>query len=334
MQNDIILVPMNISNPQLKTIIDWPGTPVDKNGRFVNLYSPFKVTGLLQVLKWKLQTNPFREEKKAEVWQPQIATDPSWLNGTDDIIVLLGHSTFYMRIGGITLLTDPVFGDILMLKRKTPFPVDPSLLHPDYILLSHDHRDHLDKESLQLLARNNPSVRYLTGLNMAPIVKSFTGSDNIEMAGWYQQYNTDSIKITFVPSRHWAKRGIADDNKRLWGGFVIEAGNKRILFGGDSGYDEHYKALGRIFGSFDYVLLGIGAYQPAWFMSPNHESPDEALQAFDDLHAAQLIPMHYGTFDLADEPLGMPVRELLKTAAQKGIADKVKVLTLGMPLKI
>lgn len=330
----IILAFMNISNPQLKTIIDWKGTPVDKNGRFINLHSPFKVPSLLDVLKWKLNPSPFREEKKAEVWQPEIATDTSWLNGSDDIIVFLGHSAFYIRIGGISLLTDPVFGDILMLKRKTPFPLDPSLLHPDYILLSHDHRDHLDKKSLQLLAHNNPSARYLTGLNMGPIVKIFTGSDNIEMAGWYQQFSTNDIRITFVPSRHWAKRGFSDDNKRLWGGFVIEAGNKRILFGGDSGYDEHYKELGRVFDGFDYVLLGIGAYQPVWFMSPNHESPDEALQAFDDLQAAQFIPMHYGTFDLADEPLGMPVRELLKSAVQKGISDKVKVLTLGMPFKI
>jgi L-ascorbate metabolism protein UlaG (beta-lactamase superfamily) len=169
---------------------------------------------------------------------------------------------------------------------------------------------------------------------MGPIVKSFTGSGNIETAGWYQQFNTDHIKVTFVPSRHWSKRGISDTNKRLWGGFVMEANNKRILFGGDSSYDRYYKDLGKIFGGFDYVLLGIGAYEPRWFMSPNHQSPDEALQAFEDLHAAQFIPMHYGTFDLSDEPLGMPVRELLKTAERMGIADKVKVLTLGKPLKI
>lgn len=331
---NINLAFMEINNPRLRTVIDWKGTPVDKNGRFINLYSPDPPTGLLTVLKWKLQTSPFREEKKAEIWQPEIATDTSWLHTADDILVFLGHSTFYIRIGGVSLLTDPVFGDILLVKRKTPFPVDPSLLHPDYVLLSHDHRDHLDKKSLKLLAGNNPSARYLTGLNMGPIVHRFTGSDHIEMAGWYQQFSTNDIKITFVPSRHWAKRGFSDDNKRLWGGFVIEAGNKRILFGGDSGYDEHYKAFGQIFGGFDYVLLGIGAYQPAWFMSPNHQSPDEALQAFEDLHAAQLVPMHYGTFDLADEPLGMPLRDLLKTATQKGIADKVKVLTLGKPLKI
>jgi L-ascorbate metabolism protein UlaG (beta-lactamase superfamily) len=306
--------------------------PVDKHGRFVNLYTPYKVPSLLKVLQWKISSSPFSLLKKAEHWQPSVATDASWLNGTDDIIVFLGHSTFYIRIGGIRLLTDPVFGDILMVKRKTPFPIDPTLLRVDYILLSHDHRDHLDKKSLQLLARYNPAARYLTGLNMESLVKRFTHSSLIEMAGWYQRFST--IDITFIPSRHWAKRGAFDTNKRLWGGFVIAINGKRILFGGDSGYDQHYKDLGTTFGSFDYAILGIGAYEPVWFMQASHESPAEALQAFEDVNAATFIPMHYGTFDLADEPLSMPLKDLQQAAEERGVVDKVKVLTLGKALKI
>ena len=318
------------SNPQLRTInpdADWKGTPVDKDGRFMNLYHPFIPTALA-VLKWKLQPARFKKEKKMENWQPEIVTDHSWLNGNDDLIVWLGHCTFYIRIGGIRLITDPVFGDILMIKRKTPFPIDPALLlNLDYILLSHDHRDHMDKHSLQLLARNNPNAEYLTGLGATQLVHEFTHSDKITTAGWYQQFNT-RIPITFIPSRHWAKRGAFDTNKRLWGGFVIEANNKRILFGGDSGYDLHYKELGKIFGRFDYALLGIGAYLPLYFMSPNHQSPVDALKATDDLNAVHLIPMHYGTFDLSDEPLSMPVQELLKAADQR----KVIVLKPGQVL--
>lgn len=309
------------SNPQLRTIhpdADWKGTPVDKDGRFMNLYHPFIPT-TLAVLKWKLQPAQFKKEKKMENWQPEIVTDHSWLNGNDDLIVWLGHCTFYIRIGGIRLITDPVFGDILLIKRKTPFPIDPALLlNLDYILLSHDHRDHMDKHSLQLLARNNPDAEYLTGLGAAQLVHEFTHSDKITTAGWYQQFNT-RIPITFIPSRHWAKRGAFDTNKRLWGGFVIEANNKRILFGGDSGYDLHYKELGKIFGRFDYALLGIGAYLPLYFMSPNHQSPTDALKATDDLNAVHLIPMHYGTFDLSDEPLSMPLQELLKAADQRQV---------------
>lgn len=316
------------SNPLLKTIIDWKGTPVDKNGRFTNLYHPFTAS-LRDVLKWKLQRNPLREAKKAEQWSPEIITDHSWLNGDNDVIVWLGHSSFYIRIGGIRLITDPVFGDILLIKRKTPFPIDPALLvNLDYILLSHDHRDHMDKQSLQLLARNNPNAEYLSGLGTEKIIHDFTGSDKISTAGWYQQYNT-RIPITFIPSRHWAKRGAFDTNKRLWGGFVIAADNKRIIFAGDSGYDVHYKELGKLFGSFDYALLGIGAYLPLDFMSPNHESPEDALKAMDDLHAAHMIPMHYATFDLSDELLSMPLKELLKTADQR-----VLVLKHGQALAI
>ncbi|SFD80285.1 L-ascorbate metabolism protein UlaG, beta-lactamase superfamily [Chitinophaga sp. CF118] len=319
------------SNPQLKTIIhDWKGTPVDKNGRFMNLTHPY-IPKLSDLLRWKLQSNPFKQEKKTAHWQPEIQTDHSWINSNEDVIVWLGHCTFYISIGGIRLLTDPVFGDILTLKRQTPFPVDPVIFtNLNYILLSHDHRDHMDKESLQLLSRNNPGVKYLTGLGEEKLVHRFTNSNNIETAGWYQQFNTTAIQITFIPSRHWAKRSAFDTNQRLWGGFVVEGNNKRILFGGDSGYDIHYKQLAEVFGSFDYALLGIGAYQPTWFMNPSHQSPAEALQAFEDLHAKYLIPMHYGTFDLADEPLDMPAKELMKAAAQKNVI----ILKPGQPLSV
>lgn len=320
------------NNPQLKTIIQdagWKGTPMDKNGRFSNLYYPFIPT-VWDVLKWKLKRNPLREKKKAEHWLPEIITDHAWLNGKDDVIVWLGHSTFYIRTGGIRMITDPVFGDILLIKRKTPFPIDPSLLiNLDYILLSHDHRDHMDKHSLQLLARNNPNAEYLSGLGTEKLIHDFTHSDKISCAGWYQQYNT-RIPITFIPSRHWAKRGAFDTNKRLWGGFVIEASHKRILFGGDSGYDQHYKDLGNLFGSFDYALLGIGAYEPLYFMGPNHQSPTDALKAMEDLHAAHMIPMHYATFDLSDEPLSMPLQELEKMADP----HKVIILKHGQALAI
>ena len=321
----------NMDNPKLKTPkapVGWQGTPVDQKGRFVNLHHPF-IPGLMDVLRWQLQKNPFKQEKKTTIWNPVVMKDDSWLDGSDDVIVWLGHCTFFIRINGIRLLTDPVFGDIFSVKREVAFPVDVHrLLQLDYILLSHDHRDHLDAKSLKILSAQNPQVRYLTGLGMQPIVHRFTQSDKIEEAGWYQQYS--SVNITFIPSRHWSKRGVFDTNKRLWGGFVIEVGGKRILFGGDSGYDLHYKQLAAVFGNFDYALIGIGAYEPAWFMSPNHQSPREALQAFNELNARYFIPMHYATFDLSDEPLGQPLKDLHSAA---GNDKRVKVLTLGDAFK-
>ena len=319
-------------NPKLQTPKapeGWKGTPLDQKGRFVNLHHPF-IPGLMDVLRWQLEKNPFKQTKKSETWNPVVMTDDAWLDGSDDVIVWLGHSTFYIRINGIRLLTDPVFGDIFSVKRQSTLPVNVHrLLHLDYILLSHDHRDHLDEKSLRLLSAQNPDVRYLTGLGMKKIVHDFTQSDKIEEAGWYQQYS--GVNITFIPSRHWSKRGAFDTNKRLWGGFVIEIGGKRILFGGDSGYDTHYQQLAAVFGGFDYAILGIGAYEPLWFMSPNHQSPKDALKAFKELNARYLIPMHYGTFDLSDEPLGEPLKELYAVA---GNDEQVKALTIGEPLSL
>jgi L-ascorbate metabolism protein UlaG (beta-lactamase superfamily) len=320
-----------MNNPNLQTPkapAGWKGTPVDEKGRFSNLHHPFEAK-LMDVLRWQLEKNPFKQAKKAERWNPAVMRDDSWLDGREDVIVWLGHSTFYIRIDGICLLTDPVFGDIFTVKRQTPFPLDVHrLINLDYILLSHDHRDHLDEESLKILSVQNPDVRYLTGLGMQSIVHRFTKSDKIEEAGWYQQY-TDT-NITFIPSRHWSKRGAFDTNKRLWGGFVIASGEKRILFGGDSGYDTHYKELAAVFGGFDYAILGIGAYEPAWFMGANHQSPEDALKAAKELNARYFIPMHYATFDLSDEPLGQPLKELRAAA---GNDDSVKVLKHGEAIK-
>jgi L-ascorbate metabolism protein UlaG (beta-lactamase superfamily) len=327
------------SNPNLKTVhspAGWKRSPVDKNGRFLNLEFPF-TPSLAKVIRWKLQRNPLKKEKDLENWNPKIFDDTSWLKESDDIIVWLGHCTYYIRINGVRILTDPVFEDVLTIKRKTKLPVNPRLLKDiDLVLLSHDHRDHTDKESLRLLIKQNPNLCIKAGLGSEKLLQDLTTARNIETAAWYQQFGTGQqpVNITFIPSRHWAKRGIFDTNKRLWGGFVIEAGNKRILFGGDSGYDSHFKQLGKLFGPFDYAIIGIGAYQPNWFMSPMHMSPFEAVTAFQNLKAKYLIPMHYGTFDLSDEPLSLPLKVLVLAADQRLQSGDLQVLDIGFPKTI
>lgn len=311
------------SNPNLETILPpdaWKGTPVDDKGRFMNI-RPFRQS-TRDLLKWQTSRNQYREEKKREQWAPPVITDPSWIESLDDCILWLGHSTFFIRINGIELITDPVFEHITAFKRRSVFPVDPQLFrHLDYVLLSHDHRDHFDKKSLRTIAANNPVVKYLGGLNTDPLIHQFTNSANIETAGWYQQFRTEEsdLSIYFLPSRHWSKRGLFDTNARLWGAFVIKTAEKSIYFSGDSGYDTHFSEAQQIFGSFDYAILGIGAFEPVWFMRNVHMSPHEALQAARDLHAKHIIPMHYGTFDLSDEPLGKPIAVLLENAGTESV---------------
>lgn len=326
-----------VNNAALETIIkdeNWKGTPVDARGRYVNLQHPYSPS-FMEVIRWKMKENRFKAEKEKLRWKPDVLTDASWLNGDDDVIAWLGHCTFFIRIGGIRLLTDPVFGDILAVKRVSPFPVNPILLTKlDYILLSHDHRDHCDKPTLQRLARNNPKATYLAGLGMEPLIREFTSSEQIQEAGWYQQYQTAHIKITYVPARHWGKRGAFDTNRRLWGGFVIESAQRRIYFGGDSGYDTHYQQLQEVFGGFDYALLGIGAFEPEWFMHPVHQSPALAIKAMEELQAKHAIPMHFGTFDLSDEPLDLPLRVFKQVATENGLEKRIKPLRIGEALHL
>jgi len=327
------LIADHTKNNNLKDLLsenEWIGTPVDKKGRFLNVNFHFEPS-LVDVVKWKAGNNKYKDQKKQEVWNPEIDDDLKWLSSNEDCLVWLGHSSFYCRINGVNMLIDPVFGDILTVKRKTRFPVDPVLFQNiAFVLISHDHRDHMDEASLKLIQLSNPDVMYLAGLNNESLIRKFTNSSRIETAGWYQQFSNQQfdIKFSFLPSRHWSKRGVFDANERLWGAFVIQTNDKQIYFGGDSGYDDHYSKAGEIFGKFDFCMLGIGAYEPQWFMSANHQSPAEAFRACKDLNAEFMIPMHYGTFDLSDEPLGNPIQQLSNEPEELGT---VVGLTIGRP---
>ncbi|WP_238531649.1 MBL fold metallo-hydrolase [Nitritalea halalkaliphila] len=123
-------------------------------------------------------------------------------------------------------------------------------------------------------------------------------------AGWFQRYplQKKGLEITYLPARHWSRRGLLDENKTLWGGFYIKSKTKSIFFMGDSGYDAHFKLIADALGAPDYAIMGVGAYKPEWFMAQAHISPLDAIKAFNEMGAKTFIPMHYGTFDLSDEP--------------------------------
>jgi L-ascorbate metabolism protein UlaG (beta-lactamase superfamily) len=315
-----------LTNLQLP--FEWKGTPVDKQGRFVNHEIPH-INSFRELLKWQLQKNPQKAEKKATIWQPEIVSDNAFLSSGKDCLVWFGHASYFIRLAGISMLIDPVFFNVSLVKRHTAMPVDPALIKGlDYILVSHNHRDHCDEKSLRLLARNNPHVKYLTGLKMELLLRRFTGSDNIETAGWYQQYNTgETIRISYLPARHWAKRGLTDFNTELWGAFVIQGAGKTIYFASDSGYGSHFADVARVFPEIDYCMIGIGAYKPTFFMSQSHTSPQDAVKAFNQTHAKVMIPMHYGTFDLADEPMDDPIRVLY--GEESNIQGRLMELTIG-----
>ena len=323
-----------VSNPDLQTILpanEWKGTPLDEKGLFKNLHHPFAI-GFRQVLKWQREKNPFKEQKKTELWQPEIVKDGSFLSNDKDCLVWLGHASFFIRINGVSLLIDPVFGKLPMMKRYTDLPVDPyRFTNLDYLLISHNHRDHCDKDSYRLVTDLNPRAKVLTGLRNEELLGKWSPKQRIESAGWFQQYNLgeQDLKITYLPTRHWSRRYLHDTNRHLWGAFMIESEGKTIYFGGDSGYSNHFKQTAELFPEIDVAMLGIGAFYPEWFMSASHTSPAEAINAFHDLGAHTFIPMHYGTFDLADEPLSEPLRRINQMQANGEIKKEVRLLKVG-----
>jgi L-ascorbate metabolism protein UlaG (beta-lactamase superfamily) len=317
----------------LRTIkSDWVGVPIDQRGRFMNHEHPF-LPKTRDLIKWQLSNNPFSEEKAADDFRPKVLDPKDFLEGHTDGLIWLGHASFYIRLNGNGILLDPVFGDPPFISRvtKVKSPLD-LLMDVDYVLLSHDHRDHMDENTLRQIAVRFPGATFLAGLGSNDVLSSWTTQTNSVMtAGWFQQFAiADSdIEIFFLPVRHWSRRGLFDTNKRLWGGYVICAGDLSIYFSGDSGYGSHYRETGELFPEIDYFLIAIGAYEPRWFMEPNHTRPADAVQAFLDIGAKRLVPMHYATFDLSDEPPGAPLRELQKSAELFGISEKLRVLSIN-----
>jgi L-ascorbate metabolism protein UlaG (beta-lactamase superfamily) len=305
-------------NPDLPFVkSNVSGNIKDSKNRFVNQYNPFEPK-TADLWKWQRETNPQKALKTKGKSGLELKPDTAFFHSKNDGMIWLGHACFFIRINGVSILIDPVLGNAGPVKRRSdlPFAIK-DLKDIDFVLISHDHRDHCDKSSLKSLKKNNPKMIILTGLNMAPLLKSWLGNDiQIQEAAWYQTYsqaklNKAGISLHFMPSRHWSKRGLFDTNTRLWGGFMLQSDITNIYFSGDTGYDLHLKEVGDLFSKVDFCIIGVGAYKPEWFMSSNHISPQNAYKAFKEMGANKMIPMHYGTFDLSDEPMLEP-HQILK----------------------
>ncbi|QCR22697.1 MBL fold metallo-hydrolase [Pontibacter sp. SGAir0037] len=327
-------------NPQLKNLLsdyNWPGTPLDQKGLFMNHEFPFWPR-FGDVLKWQTERNFYKATKKTDSSRLAVVKQQSLQKIGDNTIVWLGHACFLIHLNGLKILIDPVLDSpSFTMKRYSELPLEKSqLIGLDYILISHDHRDHCDESSIKLLAKQNPEATWLCGLQLDTLIRKWTASEKVQAAGWYQQYKTDEekVKISFLPTRHWARRGLSDTNTTLWGAFMLEAGGKKIYFGGDSGYGSHVKQVREVFGQVDYYIAGIGAFAPRWFMGPSHMHPEEAAQACEDLKPAYLLPMHFGTFDLSDEPLMEPERLIRQLKADGAFASELLLPAVGEVLQL
>ncbi|MEO8649799.1 MAG: MBL fold metallo-hydrolase [Acidobacteriota bacterium] len=326
-----------IKNESLPVIKEnWPGNAIDQRGRFVNDEFPF-IPKFTSLLKWKLNSNPFAEEKKADTARVAVLDPTEFLESDRDGVVWLGHASFLIRLDGVSYLTDPIFGKPPLMRTYVDVPTPiAKIRRVDYVLLSHDHRDHTDENSLRAVAAKFPDAVFLGGLGMDDLFSDWAAGHPSQTAGWFQRYEMPAGKpgIYFLPVRHWARRGLLDMNRRLWGSFILQGRSATVYFGGDSGFGRHYREVGELFPKIDYFLIGIGAFEPRWFMEPHHNNPDDAVKAFHDSGARTLIPMHYGTFDLSDEPPGAPLRQLLQIAWAEGIGKRIRPLAINESLNI
>jgi len=256
------------------------------------------------------------------------------LTRSDELgITFIGHSSFFLQVGGRNLLVDPNFARwIFVLKRLRRPGLRLRELPPiDAVLISHAHFDHLHRPSLRAIAR---LTRWHSGKLPAIIVPrnvrdlvSDLGYGRIIELEWWENVRLGSVEITHVPSRHWGARMLRDMH-RGYGGYVLRAGEHSLYHAGDTAYFDGFREIGERLHP-EVALLPIGAYHPASFRSV-HTSPEDAVQAFVDLGAQWMIPMHYGTFRLSQEPVEEPPQRLHQEARRRKIERKICVLEEGV----
>lgn len=301
-----------------------------RDGLFFNNGMGETTIGFSDIFAWKFSTNPQSAEKKNEKYKLITIENRDIFKAKGDVIVWLGHATFFIRLGGVSIITDPLLVKNSLISRQINFVCQADdIKNIEYLLLSHNHRDHLDSGSLEVLLKNNPSMKALLPLGLGETYQTITGAGKFSEAGWWQKYETSSVEIFLVPAKHWSRRWVLDKNRSLWGAFIIRYKNLKIFFAGDTAYNIHFREVREVFGDIDICILPIGAYKPEYIMKQSHMSPEEAVQAFHDLGGKIFVPMHYGTYDLSDEPLGEPVSIIKKLDQEKKIKGKVIFLSPG-----
>lgn len=288
------------------------------------------------VLKWQLTrpegNYPEWVENKAK---PQL---PASLDEGKVAATFVNHASFLLQTKNFNFVTDPLWS-----QRTSPF----SFMGPkrfrnpgikieelpqiNFILISHNHYDHMDLQALEDLHKKFKPV-FVMPLGNASYLSDIKGIQTVEL-DWWQSHtitnNGSTAKITLVPAQHWSSRTLTDKRKALWGGFVVEADQKKIYFAGDSGYSKDiFPRIGETWGGIDLALLPIGAYEPRWFMKVNHMNPEESVQVHFDIKAKNSVAMHFGAFQLSDEQYGQPEKDL-EAAKKKFSVDNYITLDVG-----
>ena len=310
-----------------------PTKPHHTEHGFKNIYHDDSSSGFWEYWQWRWQ-RLFKHIPDKDDYDFELAiNDPAMLQANRDRTSLtwVGHATFLIQHAGLNILTDPQFSD-----RASPVSwagpqrvVAPGISMDDLpeldaVIISHDHYDSLDVASVKQLAIQNKrsTLTFLVPLGMKSWFEDLKlDRINVIELDWGQSYVVGDVKFTAMPVQHWSKRNLTDAYERLWVSWVIEANKNRIFFAGDTGYADHFKQIGELYGPFDLALIPIGAYEPRWFMKPYHVNPEESVKIHQDIKSKYSVAMHWGTFILTDEPLDEAPEKLMQVLKKYNISN-------------
>jgi len=288
-------------------------------------------------IKWSM-SKFYKEKKKIKINIPadHIVDKKEVLKNlekykNDNYVAWIGHATFLIKLGNTIIITDPLFsknvGPLIFGPRRyveSAIKLN-EIPKTDLFLLTHNHYDHLDYSTVRDFPHKKSKV--LVPLKLS---KYFTrnGFKDVNELDWYDDVKVNDLKITFLPAVHWSKRTLTDTNKTLWGNFLIEYKNKKILFACDTGYGNIYKELGKKYGPIDLTFINIGAYdfRPMFEKSVYHTNPEEALNIAQDLKSKKVIGMHWGTVVLSLEPIMEPPIRFKANAEKYGYKKEDTIL--------
>jgi len=309
----------------------FAGAPKGDDGRFTNLdgdigHGSFSVRFPFFLRRFGTY---FRSGEGAP---ERVANDGAFLREnarhSAPTVTWIGHATLLVQMEHVTFLTDPTWSN-----RPSPVPllgpsryVEPGLeiddLPPiDFVVISHNHYDHLDLPTLRTLAKRNPETQFYVPLGNASLLQE-QGIDKVEELDWGQTALYKGVTIHCLTSQHWSKRSLTDDHKALWSSWAVTGSERRFFFAGDTGYFSGFEAIGSRLGPFDLAALPIGAYAPRAMMRESHMNPEEALLAAIDLQASRAMAIHFGTFDLSDEPLEEPPLRFRNAARNSELGEE------------
>jgi len=305
----------------------YAASPNWQNGSFQNLENTELTPSL-----WKLPGIIYKQLANSKISEP---THPlpilpfntqAFLAPSDQAkIIWYGHSVILLRIAGKTILIDPMLGpDTTPIAPKATKRFSENTLslidefpEIDLVLLTHDHYDHLDFDSIQKL--KSKVKQYFVAMGVKRHLVSWgVDTDRISEMDWWDQLPLGDIKIHFTPTQHFSGRGLTDRLKTLWGGWVLETAKEKIWFSGDGGYGSHFREIGRRLGPFDFAFMECGQYNDDW--RPVHLFPDEAIQAAIDARAKKVMPVHWAGFSLSyQHDWWEPAEEFVQAALEKKI---------------